>query len=31
MPEACLSNPWFDLVLYLRLADVWLSSLPALS
>ena len=31
VPEACLSHPWFDLVLSLRLADVWLSSLFALS
>ena len=31
VPEACLSHPWFDLVLSLRLTDVWLSSLFALS
>ena len=31
VPEACLSHPWFDLVLSLRLADVWLSSLFTLS
>ena len=30
MPEACLSSLCFDLVLSLRLADVWLRSLPAL-
>ena len=30
MPEACLSSLCFDLVLSLRLADVWLCSLPAL-
>ena len=27
VPEACLSHPWVDLVLSLRLAVVWLSSL----
>ena len=27
MPEARLSHPWVDLVLSLRLAAVWLSSL----
>ena len=31
VPEACLSHPRVDLVLSLRLATVWLSSLLALS
>ena len=31
VPVACLSPPWVVLVLSLRLAAVWLSSLPAWS